>query len=223
MGDQDKSNESDSKPMESAQLQPKKEPGAIKTESDPKPTTSPNPKQKDEIKKEVLEANEEELEEDLEEEDFPEGESERKKDPLKTEVKHEGEQTSSAASGSAASPSSQAEDGTAGLAEFIAATQMTAQMNALASQANQLAMASQLMNLPGYNQAYLQAALSSGKPLANMLSMALLQQQQQQATTAAVLAAAQQQLPKRGRGSRGGGMGRPRGVSMAQKLKRLES
>ena len=60
-----------------------------------------------------------------------------------------------------------------------------------------------------------------------MLSMAVLQQQQQQqqqqVAAAVVAAAAQQQLPKRGRGSRGGSLGRPRGSSIAQKLKRLES
>eukprot|EP00094_Tigriopus_californicus_P002578 TCALIF_02490-PA protein Name:"Similar to Kmt2c Histone-lysine N-methyltransferase 2C (Mus musculus)" AED:0.04 eAED:0.11 QI:0/0.63/0.25/1/0.81/0.66/12/0/2215 len=113
--------------------------------------------------------------------------------------------------------------------------------NALTNTA-QLAMATQLMNLPGYSSAaagvqqaaYLQAlAAASGKPqsqYANMLSLALMQ------STAAAAAASSaasitpgstpsspSALPKRGRGSRGGSVGRPRGSSMANKLKRLDS
>ena len=90
--------------------------------------------------------------------------------------------------------------------------------------AQQLAMASTILNAAaGYQQAYLQAAVAAqsaavaGKPLASMLSsMAMLQQvQQQQAILSAV--------PKRGRGSRGGGLGLSSKRGLGLKLKRLES
>jgi len=100
--------------------------------------------------------------------------------------------------------------------------------------AQQLAMAQQIIQAAsaGYQQAYLQAAAAAavqnaaqnaaqnavaGKPLASMLSsMAMLQQvQQQQAILSAV--------PKRGRGSRGGGLGSAAKRGLGLKLKRLES
>ncbi len=70
---------------------------------------------------------------------------------------------------------------------------------------------------------YLQAAANAaaksgpaGKPMAKMLqSMAMLHQAQQQQ---AILAG----LPKRGRGSRGGGLGLAKKAGIAIKLKRLE-
>jgi hypothetical protein len=85
-------------------------------------------------------------------------------------------------------------------------------------------MASSLLNAAaGYQQAYLQAAAAAaqsavaGKPLASMLSsMAMLQQVQQQQ---AILSA----TPKRGRGSRGGGLGTSGKRALGLKLKRLES
>lgn len=144
------------------------------------------------------------------------------------EVKNEPVDESSSGSGSTA------------LSDILAASQMTAQMSALTAQASQLAMATQLLNLPGYSQAYLAAA--AGKPLANMLSMALQQQQQvghvlgpvihvptvsvpqQLAAAVAVSAASQVTPPKRGRGSRGGALSRSRaGMSAINKLKRLDS
>lgn len=127
-------------------------------------------------------------------------------------------------------------DNLAALSEYLQASQMSSAINAASSQ---LAMA-QLLNLPGLNptQAALMAS-AAGKPLANMLSMAMLQQQQQQreqqaqAVMASVIASAATSLttaasltvtpPRRGRGSRGGSLGRPRGSSLANKLKKLDS
>ena len=84
-------------------------------------------------------------------------------------------------------------------------------------------MASTILNAAaGYQQAYLQAAVAAqsaaaGKPLASMLSsMALLQQAQPQQ---AILSA----VPKRGRGSRGGGLGLNAKRGLGLKLKRLSS
>ncbi len=136
-----------------------------------------------------------------------------------------------------ASPSSSS--ASSALTDFFTAATAQMQMTALATS---------LLNLPGYNAntaAYLQAAqaaaVSSGKPLANMLtSMAMLQSQQQQATLASAMASAVASsssstsspssssstvpsLPKRGRGSRGGSVGRPRGTSLLTKLKRTDS
>ena len=95
------------------------------------------------------------------------------------------------------------------------------------------------------------AASTAGKPLANMLSMAMLQQQQQQqqqqqreqqaqvmsaamasmiaastagvSTSSVAAAAAATTRPARGRGSRGGSLGRPRGSSLVNKLRRMDS
>ncbi len=122
---------------------------------------------------------------------------------------------SGSSGGGVAAPSSSS---SSALSDYLAS-----QMTAL----TQAAMATQLMNLPGYSSAYLQA-VSSGKPLANaMLSMAMLQSQQQQqaASLASAVAASSSvpSVPKRGRGSRGGSLGRPRGTSLAHKLKRIES
>ena len=80
--------------------------------------------------------------------------------------------------------------------------------------AQQMALATQLLQAYGsQGMAYLQAAAVTGKPLASMLSMAMLQQaqtQQQQQQQQVAAATAAMMMPKRGRGSRGGSLARSR-------------
>ena len=112
------------------------------------------------------------------------------------------------------------------MAQSMASVQSAAQSQIAAQSAQQMALASGLLQTYGSQAvAYLQAAAVTGKPLASMLNMAMLtaaQQQQQQAQAAQ--AAALSMMPKRGRGSRGGSTGIRRGSgNVGLKLKRLDS
>lgn len=139
-----------------------------------------------------------------------------------TKVKSEAKPGTSAAG---TSGSANADDGEMDEAGMRRALQEYMAMAQTVQSAQQLALASGLIQAFGSQAvAYLQASAVTGKPLASMLSMAMLQQAQQQQQQQAAAAAALSLMPKRGRGSRGGSTGvRRGGASVGLKLKRLDS
>lgn len=178
-------------------------------------------KKKEEAKPAPVEAKTEaaevktEADSDSKEESSASGSNETK---VKSEVKAGTSGTSGASAGSS-------EDGEMDEAGMRRALQEYMQMAQTVQSAQQLALASGLIQAFGSQAvAYLQASAVTGKPLASMLSMAMLQQAQQQQQQQAAAAAALSLMPKRGRGSRGGSTGvRRGGASVGLKLKRLDS
>ena len=151
-----------------------------------------------------------------------------------TKVKTEAKSSTSSASATAAAASMLAaasgtgEDSDMDEAGARRALQEYMAMAQSVQSAQQMALASGLISAYGSQAvAYLQAAAVTGKPLASMLSMAMLtqaqQQQQQQQQQQLQQAAAMSLLPKRGRGSRGGATARSGRGSVGLKLKRLDS